>query len=92
MRSPGLNVAGLRIFDSERPRAERLATIAGARMPGVMVADSVEQALQGAVGLVNGTPVGHAAEPKHRRCPMALLHDGLWVADAVYNRRSGPRC
>src|SRR5690349_9672156 len=53
----GLNVAGLRIFDSERARAERLAALLRA-YPGVVVADDVEQALQGAVGLVNGTPVG----------------------------------
>jgi shikimate dehydrogenase len=49
-----------------------------------MVADSVEHALQGAVGLVNATPVGmlpNRASP----VPDALLHDGLWVADAVYN-------
>jgi shikimate dehydrogenase len=79
----GLKVGGLRIFDSDRARAERLATSLRA-YEGVMVADSVEQALQGAVGLVNGTPVGmlpNRATP----VPDALLHDGLWVADAVYN-------
>jgi shikimate dehydrogenase len=79
----GLNVAGLRIFDFERARAERLATLLRSH-PGVTVAETVEQALHGAVGLVNGTPVGmlpNRATP----VPDALLHDGLWVADAVYN-------
>jgi len=79
----GLNVSGLRIYESERSRAERLASLLSAH-PGVMVADSIEQALQGAVGLVNATPVGmlpNRATP----VPDALLHDGLWVADAVYN-------
>jgi shikimate dehydrogenase len=79
----GLNVSGMRIFESERSRAERLASLLSAH-PGVMVADSVEHALQGAVGLVNATPVGmlpNRASP----VPDALLHDGLWVADAVYN-------
>jgi len=79
----GLNVTGLRIYESERSRAERLASLLST-YPGVMVADSIEQALQGAVGLVNATPVGmlpNRATP----VPDALLHDGLWVADAVYN-------
>jgi len=79
----GLNVSGLRIYESERSRAERLASLLSAH-PGVMVADSIEQALQGAVGLVNATPMGmlpNRATP----VPDALLHDGLWVADAVYN-------
>ena len=79
----GLNVSGLRIYESERSRAKRLASLLSAH-PGVMVADSIEKALQGAVGLVNATPVGmlpNRATP----VPDALLHDGLWVADAVYN-------
>ena len=79
----GLNVSGLRIYESERSRAERLASLLSAH-PGVMVADSIEKALQGAVGLVNATPMGmlpNRATP----VPDALLHDGLWVADAVYN-------
>jgi shikimate dehydrogenase len=79
----GLKVAGLRIYDSERARAERLATLLHPSH-GVVVVDSVEQALQGAAGLVNGTPVGmlpNLATP----VPDALLHDGLWVADAVYS-------
>jgi quinate/shikimate dehydrogenase (NAD+) len=78
-----LNVTGLRIFDSERARAERLATLLCAH-DGVMVADSVAQALQGAVGLVNGTPVGMLPS-RATPVPDVLLHDGLWVADAVYN-------
>ena len=79
----GLNVSGLRIYESERSRAKRLASLLSAH-PGVMVADSIEKALQGAVGLVNATPMGmlpNRATP----VPDALLHDGLWVADAVYN-------
>jgi shikimate dehydrogenase len=79
----GLNVAGLRIFDAERARAERLAALLSAH-EGVVVADSVEQALQGAVGLVNGTPVGMLPN-RNTPVPDGLLHDGLWVADAVYN-------
>jgi quinate/shikimate dehydrogenase (NAD+) len=51
---------------------------------GIVVADSVEDALEGAVGLVNGTPVGmlpNRATP----VPPTALHARLWVADAVYS-------
>jgi shikimate dehydrogenase len=78
-----LKVAGLRIFDSEPARAERLASLLRDH-DGVVVADSVEQALQGAVGLVNGTPVGMLPS-RASPVPEMLLHEGLWVADAVYN-------
>ena len=78
-----LKVGGLRIFDADRVRAARLATLLRS-CQGVMIADSVEQALQGAVGLVNGTPVGMLPD-RATPVPDALLHNGLWVADAVYN-------
>jgi shikimate dehydrogenase len=45
--------------------------------------DRVEDALRGAAGLVNGTPVGMLPS-RDTPVPEALLHDGLWVADAVY--------
>src|SRR5437763_4385304 len=79
----GLNVAGLRIFDAERARAARLAALLRAH-EGVVVADTVEQALQGAVGLVNASPVGMLPN-RNTPVPDVLLHEGLWVADAVYN-------
>ena len=50
----------------------------------IVAVDSIEDALRGAVGLVNGTPVGmfpSLATP----VPDLLLHDGMWVADAVYS-------
>ena len=77
------NVSGIRIFDTERGRAEKLAKLLP-KHDGIAVAESVEDALRGAVGLVNGTPVGmlpSLATP----VPAALLHEGLWVADAVYS-------
>jgi shikimate dehydrogenase len=79
----GLKVEGLRLYDTERARAERLATLLRAS-DGVVVVDSVEQAVQGAVGLVNGTPVGMLPS-LGTPVSEALLHDGLWVADAVYS-------
>jgi shikimate dehydrogenase len=78
-----LDVTDIRIFDSEPARAENLASLL-ARQSGVRVAGSVEDALIGATGLVNGTPVGMLP---NRGMPVAetLLHEKLWVADAVYS-------
>lgn len=78
-----LDVADLRIFDSEIARAEKLATLL-ARQGGARVAGSVEDALDGATGLVNGTPVGMLPN-RGMPVPATLLHDELWVADAVYS-------
>jgi shikimate dehydrogenase len=78
-----LGVSGIRIFDTERERAERLAKLLPAR-DGVVVAESVEDALRGAVGVVNGTPVGMLPD-RATPVPAALLGEGFWVADAVYS-------
>jgi shikimate dehydrogenase len=79
----GLGVAEIRIFDADRTRVDRLAARLGA-YGRVVAADSVEDALSGAVGLVNATPVGMLPS-RDTPVPAALLHDGLWVADAVYS-------
>jgi len=78
-----LGVADLRIFDSEPARAEKLAALLAGH-GGARVARSVEDALAGATGLVNGTPVGMLP---NRDTPVAaaLLRENLWVADAVYS-------
>ncbi|MGX1317812.1 shikimate dehydrogenase [Bradyrhizobium sp. USDA 377] len=78
-----LEVADLRIFDSEPARAEKLAALL-AKHGGARVARSVEDALHGATGLINGTPVGMLP---NRDTPVAasLLRENLWVADAVYS-------
>ena len=78
----GLGVAEIRIFDTDRAKADHLAALLRA-YNGLVVVDSVEDALRGAVGLVNGTPVGMLPN-RDTPVPDALLHDGLWVADAVY--------
>jgi shikimate dehydrogenase len=79
----GLGVSEIRIFDTDRVKARDFA--ARLQTKGkVVVADSIADALRGAVGLVNATPVGmlpNLGTP----VPDALLHDGLWVADAVYS-------
>ncbi|MBH5369336.1 shikimate dehydrogenase [Bradyrhizobium glycinis] len=75
-------VADIRIFDSEPARAEKLAALLASR--GARVAASVENALDGATGLVNGTPVGMLPN-RDTPVPVGLLRADLWVADAVYS-------
>ncbi|CCD94477.1 putative Shikimate dehydrogenase [Bradyrhizobium sp. ORS 375] len=78
-----LGVVGLRIFDTERARAERLAQLLSTGTK-VTVVDSVEAALQDAVGVVNGTPIGMLPN-RGTPVPDHLLRADLWVADAVYS-------
>jgi shikimate dehydrogenase len=77
-----LGVAGLRIFDTDRAKAENLAGLLPMRGRAVVV-DSVEAAAADAAGLVNATPVGMLPS-RENPVPERLLHSGLWVADAVY--------
>jgi shikimate dehydrogenase len=79
----GLGVNELRIFDHEQQKATDLATRLDSRLR-TSVALDVGDALHGVVGVVNATPVGmlpNLGTP----VPDALLHRGLWVADAVYS-------
>ncbi len=77
-----LGIAQLRLFDAKRAKADDLAL--RLRSHGrVVVVDSVGDAVRGAVGLVNATPVGMLPN-RDTPVPEALLHPGLWVADAVY--------
>jgi shikimate dehydrogenase len=77
-----LGIVELRIFDAERAKAEHLALQLGPRGRAVVV-DSVEEAVDGAIGLVNATPVGMLPN-RESPVPEPLLHRALWVADAVY--------
>jgi shikimate dehydrogenase len=79
----GLGVTDLRIFDTDRAKAEHLVTQLGPLGRAVAV-DSVEAALRGAAGLVNATPLGMLPN-RESPVPQSLLHRGLWVADAVYH-------
>jgi quinate/shikimate dehydrogenase (NAD+) len=79
----GLGVGELRIFDRDPAKAADLA----ARLQGrvtTKIMDSVEAALRGAVGVVNGSPVGMLPD-RGTPVPDDLLQAGLWVADAVYS-------
>jgi shikimate dehydrogenase len=78
-----LGVAELRIFDCEHAKAAQLA----ARLEGPVkatVSPGVEDALRGAVGVVNASPVGMLPSIG-TPVPDNLLDTGLWVADAVYS-------
>jgi len=77
-----LGVAELNIFDADRAKAEALSSQLHGRLTA-RVADDVAGALHGVVGVVNGTPVGMLPD-RGMAVPEALLHRGLWVADAVY--------
>ncbi len=79
----GLGVSELRIFDTDHAKAAHLA----ARLEGhvkTTVTHSVEDALRGVAGVVNGSPVGMLPS-LGAPVPDKLLHAGLWVADAVYS-------
>lgn len=73
----------VRIVDIDPRRANALAKAlpAGAR---VEVCATVEEAVIGATGLINGTPVGMAPDVG-TPIPAHLLRPHHWVADAVYS-------
>jgi shikimate dehydrogenase len=77
-----LGATELRLFDADRPKAEKLSMMLKPRARAV-VAGTIEDALKGVVGVVNATPVGMLPN-RGIPIPEALLHGGLWVADAVY--------
>ena len=78
-----LSVADIRVFDTDRAKAAALAALVGTKAK-VTPCASVAEAIEGAVGLVNGTPVGMAPN-RDAPAPAELLHSGLFVADAVYS-------
>jgi shikimate dehydrogenase len=78
-----LGVSELRLLDSDRVKAEHLAASLKDRR-GIRIVDSIAEALEGAVGVVNGTPVGMLPN-RGTPVPEALLRRDLWVADAVYS-------
>jgi len=77
-----LGVTELRVFDTDRAKTRQLAAQLRGRQE-IQIAQSVEDALRQVVGVVNATPVGMLPD-RGMAVPDALLHRGLWVADAVY--------
>lgn len=79
----GCGVSHLRLYDSDRAKAQALADQIGARAR-VEICASVEAAVSGAAGLVNGTPVGMLPN-RDSPVPADLIRKSQWVADAVYH-------
>ena len=77
-----LGARALHIFDSDTAKADALAARLEARME-VRVCHDVAEALEGAGGVINGTPIGMLPN-RDSPVPPELLHAGLFVADAVY--------
>ena len=75
-------VREIRIFDTDRAKAEQLAAQLASQGEAKAV-DCVEDAVRGATGVVNGSPVGMLPN-RGMPVPEALLRKDLWVADAVY--------
>jgi shikimate dehydrogenase len=75
-------VREIRIFDTDRAKARQLA--AQLKGPGeARAANSVDDAMRDATGVVNGSPVGMLPN-RGMPVPETLLRGDLWVADAVY--------
>jgi shikimate dehydrogenase len=78
-----LAVAEIRLFDIDADKAAALAARIGGRAK-LAQCRSVAEALDSAIGVVNGTPIGMAPN-RDSPIPSELLHAGLFVVDAVYS-------
>jgi quinate/shikimate dehydrogenase (NAD+) len=80
-----LGAAEIRLFDIEPAKARALAdALAGiGSRSAIVTADSCEQAVSGADGIVNGTPIGMYCKPG---CPVPAdsIGEQQWVFDAIY--------
>jgi shikimate dehydrogenase len=72
----------LHIFDSDPAKADALAARLASRMETRICRD-VAQALAGAGGVINGTPIGMLPN-RDTPVPVDLLRAEMFVADAVY--------
>ncbi|KMO20488.1 shikimate dehydrogenase [Methylobacterium platani] len=79
-RFPGLEI---RMVDADPAKAEAVAAALRGHA-AVRVCRDIEEAVAGATGLVNGTPVGMLPD-RGSPVPLSLLRPGMWVADAVYS-------
>ncbi|GLQ37064.1 shikimate dehydrogenase [Rhizobium albus] len=80
-----LKATALNIFDTDAVRAEALANALRANAPGmtVSVSPTIEDATEGADGIVNCTPLGMSGIPG-TAVPSALMPKAGWAFDAVY--------
>lgn len=77
-----LGARALNIFDSDTAKANALSARLEARM-AVRVCRDVADALEGAGGVINGTPIGMLPS-RESPVPVELLRSSMFVADAVY--------
>ena len=78
-----LAIAEIRVFDVDADKASALAARLGGRAP-LALCRSVAEALDGAVGVVNATPMGMVPN-RDSPVPPKQLRADLFVADAVYS-------
>lgn len=76
-------VTRLNLFDLDRAKCDTLADLLETRAEA-MIAGSVEQAVSGAAGIVNGTPLGMLPN-RDMPVPAGLIREDQWIADAVYH-------
>jgi shikimate dehydrogenase len=77
-----LGIPEIRILERDHAKAEALLASLPANS-GAKICESVETAVAGAGGVVNGTPVGMLPN-RDTPVPVSLLREDMWVADAVY--------
>src|SRR5215470_13983868 len=77
-----LGLHELRLVDTASGKAAALAEPLRERMT-VQVCADVPEAVEEAGGVINATPVGMLPD-RHNPVPPELIHDRMWVADAVY--------
>ena len=80
-----LGVDAIRLLDTDRGRAQALAEALRSTRPGLdaAAAESLEEAAEGARGLVNCSPVGMNGG-EGTPVPRALMRGAAWAFDAVY--------
>ncbi|PKB13493.1 shikimate dehydrogenase [Novosphingobium kunmingense] len=78
-------VKELRLFDPDSNRSAELANRISTAFPEcrLTVADDAAEAIAGAAGVVNATPIGMASLPGVPFDP-ALMHGDQWLADIIY--------
>lgn len=79
----GLSDDEIRIVDTDAGKAEALvARLAG--RAAIRLCGSVAEAVDGAGGVINATPIGMSPN-RDTPVPFDRLRGGMWVADAVYS-------
>ncbi len=80
-----MGVQTLRVVDPDRARAEGMGGRLGSHFPGqtIRIASSAADALDGADGVVQTSPIGMTSHPGMPFDP-GLLRPGMWVSDIVY--------